>query len=181
MRELIRVRYAIPALALAALSACTAFPTYRDTSVPMTSMAVFDPARYTGVWYEIASYEAPFQKGCEDTAARYTTRPDGLLDVLNQCTKYGEITQIAGDAELVGPGRLKVSLDGVPFAADYWVLWVDDDYRTAVVGVPSGRAGWILSRTPDLPEDRLNAARDVLTFNGYSLDDLKMTPQSRQE
>ena len=69
----------------------------------------------------------------------------------------------------------------MPFAADYWVLWVDDDYRTAVVGVPSGRAGWILSRTPDLPEDRLEAARDVLAFNGYSLDDLKMTPQSRQK
>lgn len=181
MCELMRYCRAIPLLMVIGLASCAAFPIHRDTSVPMTSMAVFDPARYTGLWYEVASFEAPFQEGCEYTRARYTARPDGALDVLNQCEKDGKITRIRGDAEIVGPGRLEVSLDGVPFAADYWVLWVDDEYQTAVVGVPSGRAGWILSRSPTLPEDRLNAAREVLAFNGYSLDELKMTRQSRQE
>ena len=57
------------------------------------------------------------------------------------------------------------------------MLWVDEGYRTAVVGSPSGGSGFILNREPDIPADRLTAARQVLAFNGYELDDLKMTEQ----
>lgn len=168
-------------LALLILSACVAFPSYRDTDVQLTSMAVFDPARYAGLWYEVASYEAPFQKGCTNTRAAYTLRDDGTLDVLNRCTRDGEETAIGGAAWVVGPGRLKVRLDGVPIAGDYWVLWVDEGYRTAVVGTPSGRFGWILNRDPEIPADRLAAAREVLAFNGYDLEPLNMTPQGSAE
>ncbi|MXQ06323.1 lipocalin [Alphaproteobacteria bacterium GH1-50] len=165
----------------ALLAGCAAFPSYRDQDVPMTSMAVFDPSEYTGLWYEVASFEAPFQRGCENTRALYTQRDDGTLGVLNRCEKDGQTVRIEGDAWVVGPGRLKVSLSGVPFAADYWVLWVDDAYRTAVVGTPSGRAGWILNREPTIPSDRLAAAREVLAFNGYDLSALKATPQELTE
>ena len=58
-------------VALAVLASCAAFPSYRDRDVPMTSMAVFDPLRYTGLWYEIASFPAPFQAGCTGTRATY--------------------------------------------------------------------------------------------------------------
>ena len=81
-------------------------------------------------------------------------------------------------AEVAGPGRLKVSFPTVPFAGavDYWVLWVDEGYRTAVVGAPNGRSGWILNRDPVIPADRLQAARDVLAFNGYDLSRLLTLP-----
>lgn len=157
-----------------ALAACTG--SYRDTSVGMSSMAVFDPARYAGTWYEIASFPVPFQAGCTDTKAEYGLSETGL-SVRNSCLQDGNRVVIDGTATVSGPGRLKVRLDGVPFPADYWVLWVDEGYRTAVVGVPSGRAGWILNRSPDIPDDRLRAAREVLAFNGYDLSRLVMTPQ----
>lgn len=159
---------------LLSLAACA--PSYRDTSVNMTSIAVFDPGRYAGLWYEVASFPTPFQAGCTRTTAEYgVVKSD--LSVRNSCLKDGERVTIVGTATVSGPGRLKVRLNGVPVAADYWVLWVDEGYRTAVVGVPSGRAGWILNRTPDIPADRLKAARDVLAFNGYDLNRLRMTPQ----
>ena len=147
----------------------------------MASMAVFDPGRYAGLWYEVASYQVPFQQGCTDTQAEYTLRDDGTLDVLNSCKKDGSVTQIAGAAWVVGPGRLKVNLDGVPIAAAYWVLWLAEDYETAVVGTPSGRAGWILNRDPQISADRLAAAKEVLAFNGYDLGPLTMTPQESSE
>ncbi|NNE82031.1 MAG: lipocalin family protein [Silicimonas sp.] len=153
---------------------------YRDTSVGMTSMAVFDPARYAGTWYEVASFPTPFQRGCTDTRAEYAVRADGALSVRNTCLKDGAVSVIGGEAQIVGPGRLKVRLDGVPVQADYWVLWVDEGYRTAAVGVPSGRAGWILNRTETIPPDRLKAAREVLRFNGYDVSALQMTPQGVQ-
>jgi apolipoprotein D and lipocalin family protein len=54
---------------------------------------------------------------------------------------------------------------------------VDEGYRTAVVGAPNGKSGWILNRDPQIPVDRLNAAREVLDFNGYDLDRLMEVPQ----
>ena len=64
----------------------------------------------------------------------------------------------------------------MPFAAPLWVLWTDADYRTAVLGQPDGRAGWILNRDPEIPPDRLAAALTVLDFNGYDTGALIYAP-----
>lgn len=160
-----------------ALASCATLPTYRDMDVQLSSMAVFDPVRYVGNWYEVASFPVAFQAGCSNTTATYGAASDGTLSVLNRCDTGSGTKTISGNAQVVGPGRLKVRLAGVPVAADYWVLWVDEGYRTAVIGVPSGRAGWILNREATIPQDRLKAARDVLEFNGYNLGQLKMTTQ----
>lgn len=156
------------------------FSVYRDTDTPIASKAVFEPERYVGLWYEVARYPVPFEAGCVGVTAEYGLREDGLLSVLNICRNPdgAERSRIEGTAEIVGPGRLKVRFPSVPFvAADYWVLWTDDTYRTAVVGAPNGRSGWILNRDPQIPPDRLNAARAILKFNGYDLSRLVEVPQ----
>lgn len=162
---------------IAALTACADVKGYRNTSVPIGSVALFDAEKYTGVWYEIASYPTPFQSGCTNTTATYSKRDDGEIDVVNRCDTEKGPRSIAGTAKVVGPGRLEVRLSGVPVSADYWVLWVDQDYRTAVVGNPAGRSGWILNREPTISQDRLVSARRVLAFNGYDLSQLRMTSQ----
>ena len=157
------------------LSACGT--SYRDRDTALTSMAIFDPERYAGLWYEVASFPTPFQAGCTNTQADYRMVEDGRLSVRNSCFRDGALSVIEGSAEVVGPGRLEVRLNGVPFPAAYWVLWVDEDYRTAVVGTPSGRAGWVLNREPAIPADRLAAAEEVLRFNGYDVSQLRRTTQ----
>lgn len=169
------MKTALVGLACLFLAACGSI--YRDSSVGMTSMAVFDPERYAGLWYEVASFPTPFQRGCTNTQADYALEDDGTIGVRNACFKNGALSVIEGSATVAGPGRLKVRLDGVPFAADYWVLWVDEGYRTAVVGTPSGRAGWVLNREPSIPADRLAAAEEVLRFNGYDVSELRRTTQ----
>ena len=159
---------------LLVLTACTS---YRDRDVAMTSIATFEAEKYAGLWYEIARFPVSFQEGCTNTQAEYTVRSEGALGVRNACFRDGALSVIEGSARIDGPGRLKVQLGAMPFAADYWVLWVDEDYQTAVVGVPSGRAGWILNRTPEISDDRLVAAQAVLEFNGYDLSALQMTEQ----
>ena len=147
---------------------------YRDRSVPIGSALNFDADRYAGRWYEVARYPVPFETGCVGVTAEYAPLPDGGLSVLNTCRNSDGSTRstIEGRADVVGPGRLTVRFDTIPFPADYWVLWIDEGYRTAVVGAPNGRSGWILNRDPQIPADRLRAARDVLEFNGYDLDRL---------
>lgn len=160
-------RFAICAFIL--LSACGS--QYRDTSAPITAQADFDAAQYLGKWYEIARYPVPFQEGCTATTATYQAIDNESISVLNQCRQgdpAGPLDQIKGSARIVAPGQLKVRFNSVPFLrAPYWVLWVDPDYQTAVVGVPNGRAGWILARSPEIPPKTRAKAENILRENGY--------------
>ena len=162
------------------LSGCGVLEVYRDTDTPIASKAVFEPDRYLGLWYEVARYPVPFEAGCVGVTAEYGLRDDALISVLNICRNAdgSERSRISGTAEIVVPGRLKVRFPSVPFvAADYWVLWTDEDYQTAIVGAPNGRSGWILNRTPTIRADRLQAAKDVLAFNGYDVSRLEEVSQ----
>lgn len=170
------MRLALPGLlfSLIVVASCGAGvgPSYRDESVTIASSANFDAARYVGRWYEVARYPNRFQADCAGAIADYAlTETPGVLSVTNTCldAEGRAAGTISGTATDAGLGRLSVRLEGVPVAAPYWVLWVDEGYRTAVVGAPNGRVGWILNRDPEIPGDRLAAAREVLDFNGYDL------------
>ncbi|WP_099827257.1 lipocalin family protein [Oceaniglobus indicus] len=169
------------------LGACAAQPVespdrsavYRDGDITIASNALFDPRRFGGTWYEVARYPVAFQAGCVGARSEYTLQAGGTFDIVNTCgdgPSAGVARRIEGRARVVGPGRLSVDLDGVATDAPYWVLWVDEGYRTAVIGMPSGRAGWILNRDVRIPPDRLAAAREVLAFNGYDLSRMVHVP-----
>lgn len=139
----------LPLSLLLVLSACAGKPG------PVGNSAVPQPAKtvelqsYLGRWYEMARYEAPFQKGCEGVTADYSLREDGKIKVVNSCVKGGKVDQATGKAKVVEGGngaKLKVSFFG-PFYGDYWVLDRADDYSWSIVGEPSGRYLWILTRT----------------------------------
>lgn len=80
----------------------------------------------------------------------------------------GQMVKGAGAIAQTGPGRFAISGRGGT-AQDWWVLWVDEGYRTLAIGTPSGEFGFILNRGNTLPSDRLAAAREVLDFNGYDV------------
>ncbi len=154
-------------------------PVYRDTGMAMRADAGFVAADYVGRWYEVARFPVVFQRGCTATTADYALRPDGTLSVMNRCrmgAPDGPERSISGRARVVAPGRLEVRLGWIPVGAPYWVLWVADDGSVAVVGVPSGRAGWVLARSPEVGAARWAEARAVLEANGYDLSRLQLTP-----
>ena len=173
----------LPLLLLPILAACTGGQ-YRDESAPIVAQADFDATRYLGTWFEIARYPVPFQEGCTAVTATYGPVDADTISVLNTChedTPDGPERSISGTADIVGPGQLKVKFSSVPFiAAPYWVLWIDPAYRTAVVGVPSGRAGWILARTPVIDPATRSRAEAALLANGYDPALLVNTPQERE-
>ncbi len=148
----------VPALLILFLSTMVALTACAGKAGPVGNTAVPQPAksvyveRYLGRWYEIGRYEAPFQKGCEAVTADYSLNADRSIRVLNMCRKgglSGKMTTAKGKAKIV-PGtqnaQLRVSFFG-PFYGDYWVLDHADDYSWSIVGEPSGRYLWMLSRT----------------------------------
>ena len=175
----------LPCLALLlSLVVAACGPVYRDPEVAMQPVPALDLERYAGRWYEIARFPVFFQEGCVAVTADYGPRADGGVDVLNACRKGGldgpleTATAVARRPDPAATdGRLKVRFAGVPVSGDYWVIFIDPDYRLAVVAVPSGRAGWILARSPRIGSRELGLAKAALQAAGYDLDQLTMTPQ----
>ena len=60
------------------LGACAGVVSKGDLS----TVAAADLSRYAGTWYEIARFPMWFQPHCVDSKAVYSSRPDGLVDVL---------------------------------------------------------------------------------------------------
>lgn len=113
----------------------------------------FDLNRFAGDWYEVARYDHRFERGMEQTKARYVIRDDGKVDVLNSGLKNGKHSEAKGVAKLTDtPARLRVSFWG-PFYSDYRVMLLDDDYQYALIGGGSDAYLWILSRTPQIADD----------------------------
>ncbi len=155
---------------------------YRDTSVPIGYVGNLDLNRYLGKWYEIARFPNRFEKDCAGVTAEYGLRDDGKVSVTNTCHKgspTGPVEVAEGEAEVIAPGKLKVTfVPWLPFAkGDYWVLHVDAAYSYAVVGEPSGKTGWILSRSPELPAAKTEKAVSVLEGMGYDTGKLEWVAQ----
>jgi apolipoprotein D and lipocalin family protein len=148
-----------------------------NTAVPQPAKSV-DLQRYLGRWYEVARYEQSFQKDCEAVTADYSLRDDGKIKVVNTCRKPdGKVTDAVGKAKIVDPAtgaKLKVSFFG-PFFGDYWVLDRAEDYSWAIVGEPSGRYLWILSREA-VPANRAALIERVRVL-GYDTAPLVLTRQ----
>lgn len=153
-------------------------------SVANTSVPSLDLQRYAGQWHEIAHLPMFFQRKCvSDITATYTPRDDGTIAVRNACrTKDGAMDASEGVARPVAgkPGQLQVRfapqwLSWVPGVwADYWVIELDPDYRWAVVGGPSRKYLWILSRTPTMERTLFEAIKSRAAERGYPVDELVM-------
>jgi len=145
-----------------------------------------DLNKYIGLWYEIAKIPNSFQSKCDhNTTAEYKLREDGKIDVINRCTeKDGSVNESKGIAKVVDKStnsKLEVSFVRILginlFWGDYWIIDLDKNYRYAVVGTPTRKYGWILSRTLELPKEDLENIFKLLLQQGYNPKDFEFTTQ----
>lgn len=148
--------------ALLFLAACASpdrSAAFRDSAQPIWSAAAFVPSRASGTWTQVAAF-AGREGGCAAGRVDLSPVPDGLQVTGTLCLD-GRPVRLDSRANPTGPGRLSL-----PGQEDWWILWVDEGYRTLAIGTPSGRFGFVLDRAPPAA-DRLLAAREVFDFNGY--------------
>lgn len=156
--------------------------TVAAVSQTLQTVPFVDLNKYTGKWYEIASFPQRFQKGCNCTTATYTLSDKDFVVVENRCNKdsvTGKISYIKGKAFVVknsGNAKLKVQFFW-PFRAKYWIIDLADDYSYAVVSHPNKKYLWILSRTATLNPTIYNGILNRLKEKGFDLSLLKTTTQ----
>ena len=131
------------------LAGCTGLP---EGIEPVTG---FDKDRYLGTWYEIARLDHSFEEG--------------------------EWQEAEGRAKFVGDsnvGHLKVSFFG-PFYGSYVVFGLDEDYSTAYLTGYNRDYLWLMSRTPEVSDEVLEAFKARAEAEGFELGELIVVEQSR--
>lgn len=157
-------------------------------AAPVRTVDQVDLDRYLGKWFEIARFEAWFQKKCTGghVTATYAHRPDGRIAVLNECRTKDGPSRAEGVARVVDTAsnaKLKVRfapafLSWLPSVwGDYWVIGLAPDYSWAVVGDPSRQYLWVLSRTPALDGETYARALATATAQGFDVSKLVLTAQ----
>jgi apolipoprotein D and lipocalin family protein len=150
-------------------------------TLPNRPVPTLDLDRYAGEWHEIAHLPMYFQRKCVGAViARYTPRADGTIHIHNACETSSGRQTVDGVAKIEDdqPAVFKVRfapawLSWLPRAwADYWVIEVSPDYQWAVIGSPSRKYLWILSRRPDMQRALFESIKHHARQRGYAVEKL---------
>jgi apolipoprotein D and lipocalin family protein len=163
------------------LFACAGPAALDPSKVPPTVSRV-ELARYQGTWYEIARLPMWFQRNCLRSQATYGILETGEVSVLNECDTADGRESIRGRARVVdakSDARLEVRFDNwfsvfIPSQpqGNYWILYLDDAYRTVIVGTPDRNNLWIMARTPAVDEVRYSELVKIARGLGFDTDKL---------
>lgn len=152
---------------------CIMLLSCKDSKDELSTVSPVNLEKYAGTWYEIARLPNRFEKGLECVTATYTLRNDGKIEVINKGRKIGDskrISKIKGTAWVPDksyPGRLKVRFFW-PFSGNYYILELDKDYRYALVGEPSRKYLWVLSKDKNLDSDIFNSLLEKAEKSGFN-------------
>ena len=164
-------RYLVGALLVGGLVACAPVPTvppapsditFRNPSANIGATARFDPMRFAGDWQVVARFVETGESAAHDViAVTYHQGKDRIVVVASE----GAQTYAYDGTAVLRPKQ------GEPLI----IMWVDERFRTAVLGTTSGQDGYILDRKPNPRKDRLKAATEILKFYGWDTRRLKRT------
>lgn len=141
-----------------------------------------DLNRYSGTWYEIARLPIYFESKLKCITATYILREDGNITVVNKghyVTNPEKTNTAKGKAFIPdrnSPGKLKVQFFW-PFKGDYWIMYLDNEYKYVLIGEPSFKYLWILAREKKMDESTFQMLSDKAVEAGYDLTKLIRTVQ----
>jgi apolipoprotein D and lipocalin family protein len=152
------------------------------------TVASIDLPRYLGTWFEIARLPMRHEPAdFTDITAHYSLQDDGRIRVRNRALNgKGEREESIGEASAVDTSNSKLEvtflpegLRWIPFTkGDYWILKLDPDYTTALVGSPDRKYLWLLSRQPQLDQTTMEQYLAHARQQGFDLDTLIRTPHT---
>jgi apolipoprotein D and lipocalin family protein len=170
------MRRAIPAAALAVLSACA------TSRPPLATVDRLDLERYMGDWYVIAHVPASIERNAYNAVESYRLEPDGTIAT----------TFTFREGAFDGPERRYTPRGFVrdrttnatwgmqfvwPVKAEFLVVHHDEARGTTIVARSKRDYAWIMARTPEIPEPEYGALVRRLADAGYDLAKLRRVPQ----
>lgn len=167
---------------LAGLGCLTSAGVGPNADAPLELAERVDLERFMGRWYVIESMPTGAEEGAHDAVETYALLPDGRIDIDFRFRAGGfdgpveSIPQVGWvvDERTNAEWRVRPIW---PLALAYLILEVGPDYGYAVIGHPSKRYVWIMSRTPSLDGATRAGIRGRLAAAGYDVDRIRTVPQ----
>jgi apolipoprotein D and lipocalin family protein len=160
---------------------------FRTSKLPPATVAEVDLNRLMGIWFEVArlpNLEADgFGQLGVDVTATYEKRPDGTIGVQtvsHNARARMRRTEVNGTVRPMNAGGSQLLLTFYRvIRGRLWIIGLDHDYRWALMGTPSRRRLWLISRSPRLAQAEYDRAMAIAAGQGYDAARVRPTPQSR--
>ena len=178
MKRSLRLLTALLALASVSCSSTMNSPTL----APLKTVPYVDLARYVGDWYVFANIPYSLERGKVGSLDRYALRPDGRMDnifLFRKGSLDAPLQQWNGvawvhDKKTNAEWRVQFIW---PLRVPYLIIDLDKDYQWSVIGYPSRKLAWVLSRKPSLDEATYQGILERLRTQGYDTNLLAKVPQ----
>lgn len=144
-----------------------------------------DLNRFSGKWFEIARMPGK-HSNVFGTTLNYTLNADNSLDV-QFCYRQGSLEgperteqKHIHIAQPDNRAQFKKQVFG-PLNTDYWVLEIGKNYEYAVLGTPSRKHLWILSRSPKFDQARYEEILQRMSEQGFEIGKLQRVEHDDQQ
>ena len=149
---------------------------------PLKTVDHVDLHRYMGDWYVFANIPYALENGKVGSLDRYAMRADGTMDnifLFRRGSLESPLEQWKGVAwvhnkETNAEWRVQFIW---PLRVPYLVVDLDKDYQWSVIGYPSRKLAWVLTRKPVLDERTYQGILQRLKQQGYDETLLQKVPQ----
>lgn len=143
-----------------------------------------DIKKFSGLWYEIARTYNSFEKDCVASTVEYNLTENQTYDVKNRCFKFtigGERILYSGTAkaqENKNMSKIDMTYFWI-FTQEYQVIYLEEDYSTAIVTDSELDKLWIMHRKPFLHQKKID---NLVSFLANYMDTQRLifTPQDKQ-
>lgn len=161
------------ALAILA-SACASHP-------PQRRVEHLDLQRFMGDWYVQAHIPVGSEKHAYNGVESYALDDDGRV-LTSYVFRKGGFDAKPKIMEPVGfvsdQSNAKWGMRFIwPFRAEYLVSHIDAEYTETVIARTKRDYVWVMTRAPEISEERLEALTEVVAELGYDVTELRRVPQ----
>ena len=159
---------------LFALSACTSHP-------PQSKVEDLDLQRFMGDWYVQAHIPTGSEKNAYNGVESYALDEDGRV-LTSYVFRKGAFD---ADLKVMEPvGFVSDESDSEwgmrfiwPFKAEFLVSHVDSDYTETIIARTKRDYVWVMTRDPEISDERMDALADRVEKLGYDVEELRRVPQ----
>lgn len=168
----------LAACMLALLAGCSTFRKHEP--IPVVNGVDLD--RFMGIWYVMGSVPSIFDSAPYNSQITYQRAERGIS--INYRFNAGDFNgkerSISVRAMVDNPGinsDWSVTFVTWPFESDYKIIHLEPDYSVAVIGQPSLKNVWILSRTKSIDDPVFSDIILYLQSLGYDVGKIRVVPQ----
>ena len=140
-------------------------------------------SRFMGAWYVIAHIPTLLERNAYDAVESYQLRPDGRIQTTFEYRNksFSAPIKTLKPVGTVRPGTHAAVWDMQfvwPFAAEYVVVYLNEDYSQTIIGRSARDYVWLMARTPSISDSDYQKNMERLRSLGYDVSRVRRVPQS---